>query len=61
MQIFSTVHACGKHDVNCAISIGMPLNLIEHYRFSNSHERIAITYKKGTVKVIPWKQDIINL
>ena len=31
----------------CAISIGMPLNLIDHYKFSNFHERIAITYKKA--------------
>ena len=23
LQIFSTVRACGKHDVNCAISTGM--------------------------------------
>ena len=53
VQIFSTVHGCGKHDVNCAISTEMSLTSLT-ITHSEILTKVWLCSQKYTRKVKDW-------
>ena len=43
VQIFSTVHGCGKQDCYCAVSTGMPLTSSQIQKFLRSKGKTLVT------------------